>query len=136
MKPTYLHPTQESGRRLFSQNRKGPVVMLNLLKFRETADYSGLENLAPANSISGREAFERYISRTRPFLEESGGKILFLGESNDFLIRPEDEAWDYVMLIQQNSLRGTGLLWQHFHPESRTVYVLVLLCFPPGVILN
>jgi len=78
--------------------------MLNLLKFRETADYSGLENLAPANSISGREAFERYISRTRPFLEESGGKILFLGESNDFLIGPEDEAWDYVMLIQQNSL--------------------------------
>lgn len=78
--------------------------MLNLLKFKEIADYSNCKNLVPEKPISGREAFDLYISHTRPFLERSGGKILLLGESHEFLIGPEDETWDYVMLIQQNSL--------------------------------
>ncbi|MCB0379524.1 MAG: hypothetical protein KDD33_13615 [Bdellovibrionales bacterium] len=78
--------------------------MLNLLRFRDIADYSNHTSIAPESPISGREAFDLYISHTLPFLKQSGGKILFLGESWEFFIGPTDETWDFMMLIRQNSL--------------------------------
>lgn len=100
----YIHPTQEAGRKLFTRGIRGPVVMLNLLRFRDIADYSNHTSIAPESPISGREAFDLYISHTLPFLKQSGGKILFLGESWEFFIGPTDETWDFMMLIRQNSL--------------------------------
>ena len=40
MSKRYLEPTQKLGAALFSRKIKGEVVMLNLLRFREVADYS------------------------------------------------------------------------------------------------
>jgi hypothetical protein len=37
---------------------EGGLVMLNLLRFREVADYSANPELAPAAPISGAEAFD------------------------------------------------------------------------------
>src|SRR5437868_10856528 len=39
--PMYLDPTDENARRLFQRGIEGPLLMLNLLRFREIADYSG-----------------------------------------------------------------------------------------------
>ena len=71
--PTYLEPTNESGRAFFQRGITGEVVMLNLLRFREVADYSGAPALAPNEPISGAEAFRRYIDHTMPYLTQSGG---------------------------------------------------------------
>jgi len=49
---TYLDVTEESGRRFFARENKGSVVMLNMLRFRATADYSATPELAPAAAIS------------------------------------------------------------------------------------
>ncbi|MCA9554662.1 MAG: DUF1330 domain-containing protein [Myxococcales bacterium] len=100
----YLEPTQSAGRRFVQRGLEGPVVMLNLLRFREVADYSAHPELAPATPITGAEAFERYVRHTQPFLHESGGEVLFLGDGGAFLIGPEDERWDLVMLIRQSSV--------------------------------
>lgn len=104
MSATYLQPTQEAGRKLFSQNIAGPVVMLNLLRFRDIADYTNHPALAPGQPLSGKEAFDLYIEATKPFLAASGGEILFLGDAGEFFIGPEAERWDLVMLIRQRSL--------------------------------
>jgi hypothetical protein len=77
--------------------------MLNLLRFRDVADYSAAPELAPATPISGREAFDRYIAHTDPFLRDAGGELLFLGDGGPFLIGPPDERWDLVMLVRQRS---------------------------------
>lgn len=102
----YLAPTQAAGRALFARKLRGPVVMLNLLQFREIADYSDAPELAPPTPISGAEAFDRYVSHTLPFLTASGGEILFMGDGAGFLIGPEDERWDRVMLIKQASVEA------------------------------
>ena len=78
--------------------------MLNLLRFRTVADYSAHPQLMPNVPISGREAFQKYIDHTLPFLRKSGGEIVFLGEGGSFLIGPQDERWDLAMLIRQHSL--------------------------------
>ena len=100
---SYLEPTQESGRAFVMRQMQGSVVMLNLLRFRETADYSATPELAPATAISGADAFQRYIDHTLPYLRETGGDLIFLGEGGAFLIGPEAERWDMVMLVRQQS---------------------------------
>lgn len=104
MERFFLEPTRESGATLFRRNIPGAVVMLNMLCFKETADYSATPELKPEKPITGREAFQRYIDHTMPFLKESGGELLLLGSGGQFLIGPEDEQWDVVMLVKQTSL--------------------------------
>jgi uncharacterized protein (DUF1330 family) len=99
----YLDVSQQAGAAFFSRGVEGPVVMLNLLRFRDVADYSAAPELAPATPISGREAFDRYIAHTDPFLRDAGGELLFLGDGGPFLIGPPDERWDLVMLVRQRS---------------------------------
>ena len=56
----HLEPTQEAGRLFFSRNVQGPVVMLNLMRFRSVADYSAAPEMAPASPISGEAAYKLY----------------------------------------------------------------------------
>ncbi|MEP6985620.1 MAG: DUF1330 domain-containing protein [Chloroflexota bacterium] len=103
MTTSYLEPTQESGRAFMMRQMQGSVLMLNLLRFRETADYSATPELAPATAISGADAFQLYIDHTLPYLRETGGDLVFLGKGGAFLIGPQDERWDLVMMVRQQS---------------------------------
>jgi len=100
----HLEPSDANVRALLDRNIAGPVVMLNLLRFRGIADYSATPELAPPSPISGREAYERYVEHTRPFLEASGGEVLFMGDGGAFFVGPIDERWDFAMLVRQNSV--------------------------------
>lgn len=106
MEKNYLMPTQEAGRKFIMKQIQGSVVMLNLLRFREIADYSANPELMPTAPISGKQAYQLYIEHTLPFLTNSGGEILFMGEGGDFLIGPANETWDGVLLIKQNSVNS------------------------------
>lgn len=101
---TYLDATQASGRTLFMRGIQGKVVMLNLLRYHAIADYYAAPELAPATPISGEAAYRLYMEHTMPYLEKSGGKVLFFGRGGRFLIGPESEQWDAVMLVQQSSV--------------------------------
>ena len=79
MKQTYLSITQEAGRRFIMRKIEGPVVMLNLLRFCEVADYSAFPELKPENPISGKEAYQKYIAHTLPFLKKIGRRNPFYG---------------------------------------------------------
>jgi hypothetical protein len=101
---TYLEPTQKSGGAFLARGISGSVVMLNLLRFRDTADYSATPHLAPPEPISGAAAYQLYIGRTLPHLKKSGGEVIFLGKGGDFLIGPTNERWDAAMLVRQRSV--------------------------------
>lgn len=78
-----------------------PVVMLNMLKFRELADYPAeylAENPQSAN-CTGQEAYEAYSKQTTPFLLSVGGRPLWVGKVNTSLIGPDDEHWDRIFLV-------------------------------------
>lgn len=101
---TYLDPSQEQGRAFFTRNIAGSVVMLNLLRFRPTADYSAAPALMPGAPISGEKAYHLYMEHTLPFLKASGGELLFYGSGGGFLIGPANERWDAAMLVRQSSV--------------------------------
>lgn len=100
----YLEPTWAAGRAFAARQIQGSVVMLNLLRFRDIADYAATPELAPPEPISGAEAFQRYIAHTLPYLRESGGDLLFLGSGGSLLIGPAEEHWDMAMLVRQQSV--------------------------------
>ena len=85
----YISASNEQGQKFYLNfHNKGKVVMLNLLRFKETADYSSFEELAPASPVSGQEAYQLYMECTRPLLADAGSKVLFYGSSQHFLIGP------------------------------------------------
>lgn len=104
MHEKFLNPTQDSGRDFLLREISGSVVMLNLLHFRKVADYSESPHLAPGHPISGEQAYQLYMEATLPFLSASGGEILFMGKGGRYLIGPQDEQWDVIMLIKQKSV--------------------------------
>jgi hypothetical protein len=103
---TYLEPTQDAGVAFLRRGIVGEIVMLNLLRLRDVADYSASPELAPAQPTSGAEAYDRYVAHTMPFLTASGGALLFLGDGGPFLIGPAGERWDRAMLVRQKSAQA------------------------------
>lgn len=102
----FIEPTNENGRRFVMRGISGSVTMLNLLRFREEADYSAAPELAPDAPITGRRAYEIYAKHTLPFLAAEGGEVTFTGEGGHFLIGPEDGQWDMVMLVRYPSVEA------------------------------
>lgn len=100
----YLDPTDDSVRRPFQRRIAGPVTMVNLLRLREWADYSAFPELAPPAPITGRDAYDRYIAHTLPFLTATGGSVQFIGAGGPTLVGPDDERWDVVLLVRQASV--------------------------------
>ncbi len=119
MVENFLYPTFEAGKHLFQKNIQGEIVNINLIRLKKVADYSQYPDLEPANPISGKEAFLKYVEETKPFLEASGGEILFIGQGDHFLIGPDTERWDLCMLIKQKSVN------EFFSFEQNEIYMKI-----------
>ena len=77
----------------------GPIAMVNLLKFRDTAQYQD----GRADAISGREAYMRYIAQMGPIVEAAGGRFLFSGDVKQLVIGEVEELWDAVGIAEYPS---------------------------------
>lgn len=100
----YLEASQTAGRAFYTRQIQGPVTMLNLLRYRDEADYSQHQHLAPSKPISGQAAYQAYMDHTLPFLHEMGSEILFFGKGGAWLIGPPSEQWDAVLLVKHPSV--------------------------------
>lgn len=102
---TYINATENAGKAFYLDFvKKGKLVMLNLLKFKTKADYTNFESIKPKNDITGEEAYKLYTDNTKEALKEVNSRILFYGESKNFLIGPESEKWDAVLLVEHESV--------------------------------
>lgn len=77
-----------------------PVVMLNLVRFREVADYSERPDLAPAAPISGAEAYRRYSQAAQETLTAIGGEVEHFRPCRSTFIGPDDEQWDAMLTVR------------------------------------
>jgi uncharacterized protein (DUF1330 family) len=72
------------------------LVLINLLRFRETVVLDGAER-------SGREAYASYGRALEPLIARVGGRPLWLGTAAMSLIGPSDEPWDEIILVSYPS---------------------------------
>jgi hypothetical protein len=80
-----------------------PVFMVNLLRFRDQADYGGRTDLAPC---TGREA---YFARYLPSFNETASpygttELVFGGNVVGNVVGPQDEAWDGLGMVRYPSI--------------------------------
>ena len=102
--PEYLHATPQGSLNLLSRSINGPVVMLNLLNFREAADYTGYPDLDPGHPLTGRQAYGLYMQAVRPLIVGAGGELVFMGRGGKFVVGPEAEGWDMVLVVRYPSV--------------------------------
>lgn len=97
-----IDPTREDFKRLTdSIAPETPVVMLNLLRFRERAQYPARGEHA---ACSGREAYARYAQVAQQKVRAVGGEPVWMAAVLARFIGPEDENWDEMLLVRYPSL--------------------------------
>lgn len=102
----YLDVTNEAAISLLTRGLTGPIVNLNLLRFNDIADYSAHPDLAPDQPISGAAAYQAYEQATLPILHRYGGEVIFSATGGNFLIGPQNESWDHILLVRQSSVEN------------------------------
>ncbi|WP_375691469.1 DUF1330 domain-containing protein [Pseudooceanicola sp. LIPI14-2-Ac024] len=100
----HIAPTDAAARALIARGMGTPVTMLNLLRFRDTADYAHAPDLAPPAPITGAAAYDLYVAGLAPLLAASGGEVIFDGTGGPWFIGPEGDEWDRVLLVRQASV--------------------------------
>ena len=95
-----VFPTPEQFQSFFGAPEDGPFVMVNLLKFKQKAEY---EDGSEPN-LSGREAYNRYGVEVAKLVTALGGKIRYSGAVTGLMIGEIEESWDAVALAEYPSL--------------------------------
>ena len=73
---------------------EGPIYMVNLLKFRDKAEYEdGRET-----DLSGREAYNLYGRAVSEIITKFGGKVLFAADVTFLALGEVEELWDEVAI--------------------------------------
>ena len=91
-----IFPNEEQLKGFDDNPEIGPIKMLNLLKFKEHAEYSdGRET-----NLSGFEAYLIYSKETQEHLKKVGGKLVFSGPVSRLMIGEVDELWDAVGIAE------------------------------------
>jgi len=77
------------------------LLMVNLLRYRATADYAAGGDGAPC---SGREAYyQRYAAPTFDIIRRLGGRVFSFSHVQIPIFAPKGENWDDVLLVEYPS---------------------------------
>ena len=89
-----LEPSEEQIQGFLDPNAKGPICMVNLLKFRDRAEYAdGRET-----QLTGFEAYALYSEGVVHCLKAVGGYIGFNGPVERLMLGEVEDMWDLVAL--------------------------------------
>jgi uncharacterized protein (DUF1330 family) len=98
-----VDPTGADLKRFLAEDVGGPVVMLNLLRFRP----------------DGRPSYEQYAREIEPFLERVGARVVYLGDTSTALVAPDGFDWDAVLLVEYPDRRAFSAMVAD--PEYQTI---------------
>ena len=89
-------PRPEQLQTFLERKPDGPVYMLNLLKFKEKAEYEdGRET-----DLSGAEAYGLYGVGMSKIIAAMGGSFEFAGAANALVIGDGELEWDSVAIVK------------------------------------
>jgi uncharacterized protein (DUF1330 family) len=98
-----VDPTGQDLKRYLEEDPGGPVVMLNLLEYKD----------------GGADSYAEYARKIKPFLERVGGEIVYIGSTDTPLVTPDDWHWDTVLLVRYPSRAAFGEMVAD--PEYQTI---------------
>ena len=118
---TRITPNDDQIREFAAAPDDGPVVMLNLLKFRG----------------GDPTAYGRYGEPVLKMIDDTGGRLLWRGRADQILIGDPDESWDAVLLVEYPSRHAFLEMTStpeyseaHRHREEGLERTVVVACTP------
>jgi uncharacterized protein (DUF1330 family) len=90
----YIDPERDQFEAFKALPRDEPIMMINLLRFRERAAYED------GREATGAEAYEAYGRDSAPVFHRVGGEIIWRGRPQVMLIGPEDKRWDLIFIAR------------------------------------
>ena len=118
---TAITPNLDQFQALAASPDEGPVVMLNLLKFKP----------------GGEESYLRYGDAAKDMVEERGGRLLWSGRAQQVLIGDPNADWDVVVLVEYPSRKAfmemvssPEYLQAHADREAGLERTVVVACSP------
>ena len=95
-------PTEEQMEGFLEPGRDGPIYMLNLLKFKEKAEYAdGRETV-----LSGAEAYAIYGQEVIQHLHKVGGAPMFSAGVERLMLGEVEELWDTAAIAMYPSRKA------------------------------
>ena len=94
-----LYPEKEQIERLLAGAPERPVVMLNLLRFKERAG-------APDEGLTGEAAYQRYADEMVPLVERRGGRVIWTGRVDSQVIGKSAEGFHMAALVEYPSRKA------------------------------
>ena len=94
-----IYPTPEQMQKLMAGPPDQPVVMVNLLRFKPRADGAD-------GGVSGQEAYMRYASKMREFVESKGGRFIWVGQVDSQVIGDGGEGFHAAALVEYPSRKA------------------------------
>ncbi len=89
-----VKPNDAQIKGFFEPGATGPIYMVNLLKFKEKAEYSdGRET-----QLTGAEAYKLYSEAVSNLLLEFGGCGAFFADVERLMLGEVEELWDQVAI--------------------------------------
>ena len=92
-----IRPNRQQFKELIDAPDDEPVVMLNLLKFKPSAD---------TGEGSGASEYAKYGDSVVQMVEDRGGKVLWMGHADQILIGDPGDGWDSVALVEYPSRKA------------------------------
>lgn len=79
----------------------GPIHMVNMLKYRDVADYGDDAGRAPC---SGREAYSRaYVPAFSKIAQGEDVSVFWIGHVRALVVPFGDQAWDDIVIVRYAS---------------------------------
>ena len=99
MNDVYIDPSLANFQAFKDLPRDEPIHMLNLLRYRDLAEYpDGHEH--HGNGWTGRRAYQEYGKTSGPIFNRVGGTIVWRGAFQTMVTGPEDKSWDDGFVAQ------------------------------------
>lgn len=92
-------PRSEQMQALLTAPDEGPVVMLNLLRFKPRAT-------EPDQDVSGEEAYERYAAPMVEFIRKRGARVIWTGKVETQVLGAGGEGFHTIALVEYPSRRA------------------------------
>lgn len=112
-----VNPNADQMAGFMDSSVEGPIAMVNLLKFKEKAEYSDDRE----TDLSGVEAYGIYAHGVAKTLAMVGGKMLFFGNVSRLMLGEVEELWDQVAIAQYPS--RAAMLEMMQLPEYQAIHI-------------
>ena len=89
-----ISPRPDQVKALLESDLEGPVAMLNLLKFKDKAEYADGRD----SDLTGRQAYQLYGMGVAGLLPDYGGRVFFMADTTFLSLGEVDELWDEVAI--------------------------------------